>query len=596
VGRSATEAGTGEPPVEKNASHPDAPATPPNPARRGWEAATSRPLASVAALGLVVAALNVWWVATHRHLGAFTVDEVGYMATALRAHRALDPAHPLQFIDQAFRPSATGPLVPALAVPLLVVGSRSVTTVLATQALIGVVAAVAAAGCALRIAGRSAALVSGVVVLALPGMVGSARSFQFAAALGAFMLLGLWALLSSDRGHRRSAMVAFGAAVGAMLLARTMAVGFVPGMALAALIIVRRDRRGLVNAGLAACTALVVAGPWWYASRQALQDYLFRFGYGDRATEFGGSNVAVRAASRSLTLLGDIRLPFLLLGAVTVGVITVDAVRHRRAAGSLRDWPAAERGVAAVAAPSLLGAAALMSTANLGVWFELPLTLPAVVAVVSAARLIDRPVTRTLATIAVVTAAVTFLVSLTDRGGAYNLSEPRGFGQALLFGGLEERQPDVGKADPRLRSNDPAVQQAAALEWWDTTVAVNDRVKQLQDESPDLVLTQSGSSQLFNGQSLRLATELGSLTPLDAREPDTGAPAETLMPQVEPFAEGRRRVLLLMFPEAVEPFPADRQVDRLAAFAADADWRPTQTFRLPDGGSVSILDHPVHGG
>jgi hypothetical protein len=98
-----------------------------------------------------------------------------------------------------------------------------------------------------------------------------------------------------------------------------------------------------------------MAGPWWYASRQPLQDYLFRFGYGDRTTDFGGSNVAVRAASRSLTLLGDIRLPFLLLGAVTVGVITVDAVRHRRSAGSLRDWPAAERGVAVVAAPSLLG-------------------------------------------------------------------------------------------------------------------------------------------------------------------------------------------------------------------------------------------------
>jgi hypothetical protein len=118
-------------------------------------------------------------------------------------------------------------------------------------------------------------------------------------------------------------------------------------MGLTALIVVRRDSRALTNTALAGGTAIVVAGPWWYASREPLYDYLFRYGYGERATDFGGSNLAIRAVNRSVTLLGDIRIPFLLLAAATVAAVVADARRHRRSGRALCEWPVARRDLGA---------------------------------------------------------------------------------------------------------------------------------------------------------------------------------------------------------------------------------------------------------
>ena len=104
------------------------------------------PVALTAAIGLVVATLNVWWVATHRDVGALNIDEAGYLSTALQFHRVLDPAVPGAVLDAFLEPAPTGAFVQVLSVPFLVLGPRSVQSALAMQAVIGVVAAVAAAG------------------------------------------------------------------------------------------------------------------------------------------------------------------------------------------------------------------------------------------------------------------------------------------------------------------------------------------------------------------------------------------------------------------------------------------------------------------
>lgn len=547
---------------------------------------------AVLCIGVLVAAFNLWWTSGFRDLGALTVDDAAYMSASLRLHRVLDPLHPGELVREFLRPSATAPLVPALSVPVLVVGSRSVTTALAVQSLIGVVAACGATGLARRLGGPRAALVAGLVVLALPGMVGSARAYQYAAALGACMLLALWALLASDRGHDRRRMIAFGVALGAMLLARTMAVGFLPGMVAAAAVHVRRDRRGLTNLGLAAAVAAIVAGPWWWASRHEVGEYLFSHGYGDAATEFGDSSPLVRAVGRATTVLGDIRLPFLLLAVVTVGCLLLRARRPEGQRPAPEDGAELRRNMVVLALPVVIGAAALMSTANMGVLFELPLELVAVVIVASAGALGGARTAR-LGPVVVAIAGLTLVVSLSDPGGQYDLSSPRGFVQAMFYGGLDERQPDVGATDARLRSNDRDTRRAAAEEWWTATTEVVDAVEELRERGGPVIETLSGSSQLMNGQTLQLARELRSLHPLDTEEPNSSAPDDDLERYLEPFVGDRRRILVVMVP-ASERFPKDRGSDQLERLALASEWRPAKVTHLPDGGYVVVLDHPSH--
>lgn len=549
----------------------------------------ARPLLSVAVLALTVAVVNVWWVAVHRPLGSLTIDEVGYMASGMGYHRALRADGPLEFLRLVFRPSPTGPLVPVLSVPFLIAGSRSVTTMFATQAFIGAVAAVAAAGCALRLAGRRAAVLTGLIVLSLPGMIASARSYQFGAAPGACMLLALWALLSSDRGHARPAMVGFGAAVGAMLLARSMALGFVPGLAIAALVIIRKDRRAYTNLGVSVVSTLVVAGPWWWASREPLFEYLFRFGYGDQAGEYGSGGLLRRAGDRWMEIGTDVRLPFVLLTLVSVVAIGVTLIRRLRTREPSARW-SPPRELLALAVVVLFGVLALMSTANIGVWFELPLELIAVPLIVSAGALAGTKVLRTIGALSAIVAVTTLAIAATDPGGQDHLDGVRGDVQAVLYGNVHDFFWDIGGAHAPLSSNDPDVRGPAADAWWAATTAVTGQLEQMRVHDESLLITLSGSSQLMNGQSLRLGRELELYPEVETEEVDTTAPVDDIQPYLEPTRGDRQRVLVLMHPRS-ELFPRDRQVARLARMARDGGWRPVEVVGLPDGGYVEILDH-----
>jgi len=558
--------------------------------RRALAAARARPLVAVAVGGLLVAALNIWWVAAHRRLGALTIDEVGYMATGLGYHRALRADGPAELLRQVFLPSPTGPLVPVLSVPALIAGPRSITTLFATQTLIGVLAAVAAAGCSLRIAGRGAAMLTGLVVLSLPGMIGSARSYQYAAAVGACMLLALWALLCSDRGSSRWHMVGFGAAVGAMLLARSMALGFVPGLAIASLIVIRKDRRAWTNLAWSVLAVVAVAGPWWWASRGPLFDYLFRYGYGDQAREYGSGGFLTRAVERWIEVGTDVRLPYVLLGIACVGVSLAVAVAGARGTSPSRWWRS-HRELLAVTSVVVVGVVALMSTANVGVWFELPLELVAAVGIVSAGAVAGRRELRLVGRLAAITAVATLVVSATDPGGQDHPGGARGVVQALVYSNVHDFYWDVAAADPQLSSNDPRVRNAAADAWWAAALHTTERLEAMRAEDDSLLVTASGASQLLHGQTLRLVRQLELLPEVDTEEVDSTAPIDDLLPHLDPSPDGRRRVLVLMQPNS-KLFPPDREVARLATLARDHGWQVVDRVELPDGGHVEILDTP----
>lgn len=560
--------------------------------RRLVAALAAHPLRVTGAVGLVTAVLNSVWVREGRFLGAYNVDEVGYMAAGLRFQRALDLARPLEFAKAVGAPSPTGPLVPLLTVPLTTVFGRGVPVLMLVQALMIVVAAVATAGITLRLADRHAALVAGLVTLALPGLVQSARGFQYASAAAATLGVAVWALLGSDRGHRRIAMLAFGIAVGLMLLSRTMAVGFIPGLAVAAMVVVRRERRALHNLALAAVAAGVVAAPWWITSRAALFDYLFGFGYGSTSKYYGQAGLFDRIDKRWANLADDLRA-FRWVGVVLALAVVATVLWDRRRGSAGGSWPW-RRGALAVAAVVLLSYGALLTTRNQGVWFELPVEVLGVALALSGlARL--RPTARgAISGLAVAVALATFVISMTDPGGdlgAPGTARSARVGiQQALYGGLIDKQRPLGDADARLMSNDPSVREAAADDWWHANVAVANFIEERRVEANDrLILTVSGSSHLINNQTLLLTEELRSLPPPPTEVPDTAGPTADLLPFLEPRWRGTHDRMLVLIRSRSLPFPEERQVPRLQRLAEDRGWEETGRLPLPDGGDVVFL-------
>src|SRR4051794_33624123 len=95
------------------------------PRTSAWARATSHPILTTTLVGILVAVVNAWWVHSHRRLGAYNVDEAGYLGYGLTLHRTLDLSDPIGIIRMAAAPMSTGPLVPWLSVPFIALFGRN---------------------------------------------------------------------------------------------------------------------------------------------------------------------------------------------------------------------------------------------------------------------------------------------------------------------------------------------------------------------------------------------------------------------------------------------------------------------------------------
>jgi hypothetical protein len=398
-------------------------------------------------------------------------------------------------------------------------------------------------------------------------------------------------------------MLAFGAAVGLMLLARTMAVGFLPAIVVATAIVVVWDRRTLANLALAGGAALAVAAPWWISSRDALYDYLFGFGYGRISQHYGASGVVERIETRWRNLGEDLRVlrwvGLAILVAIAGGAL-VRTIRARGGPGDVATRPHGDRldrrSTLAVAALVLVGYLTLLTTRNQGVWFELPLELLLVGVVVAFAARLGRP-RWILEGAALCVAAATLGISMTDSGGDLPLDvNQRTFHQTVqaeLYGGLIDKERPLTDADPALLSQDPAERGATAREWWEANIEVADTIERYRRDAGGLLsVSMSGNSHLINGQSILLTQELRTMPPAPLEVPDTASSTSELREHLTPMRWGTHERILVLIRSRSLPFPEDRDVPRLRHLAEDQGWQLDDSVALPDGGDVLFLRLP----
>ncbi len=556
--------------------------------RRVLAAAERRPVLTVAVLGIGVALVHLWWVAANRPLGAWDADEVGYMATSLRFQRNIEPSTLMPLIDRLTE-AQSGPLVPLLGVPLIGLGSRSLGWVQAVQPLLCVLCAVAIAGVTRALGTSRQAILAGVVVLGVPATILAGRSYHYGLAAGATVALAMWALLRSDRGTRRWPMAGFGLATGAMLLSRTMTVSYLPGLAVAALLVVRRDRRSILNLAGAAAIAAGVAGPWWVASWSEVSDYLFRYGYGPSAEVYGAGAILGRMRIRLGVLLTEVR-PLLLLpalAAVTASVVL--RIRRRREVADALPG-ARDRRIPALAAVVAIGYLLLLTSANTGILFELPLYLLLVPLILHLSAVLPPRWQRMLGGLALAAALVNLVLVGNVRLGedSPDTADRSPTPSLFLFGDMYPRDFDLVLADTRLGAGRSARREAAG-EWWNAQVALVERLDHRLAGRTEVLQTVTGSSALMNQGSILFAEELlgkaigPSETPL-TRSPDLSA-------WLEPRSADQSRVLVVIRSRA-KRFLEDSESDRLLDDALDRGWEQRDRVPLPDGGDVLVLTHP----
>lgn len=587
----------------------------------------AHPATVVAALGTIVIALDLWWVQHHRFVGSLEVDETGYLAAALRYQR--NAGDGLQPLAARVLETITGPLVPLLSTPLVAVGGRSVWAAQAIQPVLHVVAAVAVTGIVARVASRRTALICGIAALTLPAALLLDRSYQYATAASAFLCLAIWALLASDRGRKVLPMIGFGAAVAAMPLSRTMAIGFVPAVAVASLVWIRWEWRSIRNLAIAAGVCFLGAGVWWLQGWDGIMGYLQRSGYSEFSGYWGSSRFTGRFGRRWEQLQQDVRVPFLVIAVATAATSLVELVWIRLRGQPFSAWAGARREVLVIWVTVLGGYAALFSTANTGTWFDLPLIflsiaglgallgperrgLPVAADDVGAGAgseppaAVDAPVTaveadcrpaphlvwvrRILAGAVVVVAVGTVVASLAPPSGrsgerARSLTH-------TLYSDTDQILTGNLDADPRLESASQQEREEAAGEWEAANEEIVGVLHRYDVDGGNLVQSVTGSAHLVNINTLLLASETTGETIASIELPVTFETEAKLRAWLTPYtASGAPRIVVRIRSTSLR-FPDDRFPDRYDELTEELGWQAHERIDLPDGGYVEILTHP----
>jgi hypothetical protein len=343
----------------------------------------------VVAIGVAaLVAIHFWWVKTYRDGFPFSVDEAGYTAIGLSDWIGLRSTGVQGWWEAVQNQVPNAPLIPAMT-SLLVLLKPSVLQ--GFVVLIGFFALLCFAtyGIGERLAGPQLGALAALAVGTSAGAFTFTREYIFALPTAALLSCAVYALLRSDALRHRRWAVACGAALGLMLLARTMAVAFIPGvLAAAALMVVARWSAGrvslrerLVNFALLVAAGAAVAATWYAKNMDAVVDYLTDFGYGSQSQYFGEEHSWLswtrwtEEAERMTAF--DLYVPLALLvlaGLVALGVLAVRKVlgAEDRRAVLIRLAGSDTLAVAIVVAAGYL---ALTTSQNAGNGFTLPISM-----------------------------------------------------------------------------------------------------------------------------------------------------------------------------------------------------------------------------
>lgn len=342
--------------------------------------------ALIVAIGcLVMAAINVWWVATYRHGYPMDVDENGYTMIGIIDFFGWENGGFSGWWEAVQNQTPNAPLLPALT-SIVLIFSPGVMQGYGVLIAFAALLTLATYGIGERLAGPRLGALAALAVGTSQGVFVFTREYIFALPTATFLACSVYALIRSEGMQRRWWAVACGAAIGLMLLSRTMAVAFLPGLGVAIALPIVLDYRDqlkqrLLNLGLLVLSGVLVAATWYWNNIGPVYDYLTEFGYGSQAQNYG-EEASFFSWERFKTVAekiiqGDLLVPMSFLVFIGLVACAVAVVQRLRAAEDRKAEALRILGSDAVALFIVAGAGfgALMSSQNGGFGFTFPVAM-----------------------------------------------------------------------------------------------------------------------------------------------------------------------------------------------------------------------------
>ncbi|AHK04341.1 MULTISPECIES: ArnT family glycosyltransferase [Rhizobium/Agrobacterium group] len=328
------------------------------------------------------AAVSVRWVMFYRTGGGLDIDEAGYIGYSIALERALIGGGIVGWLHAFFTPTGQAPLTMVVASFITTeAGTYSEWIALTTNSFILFFLLFMVYLLAAREYGRSVGFFSLIIVATTPYVIDFSRLFNFGIPTALFFIATIYCYRRSEGMAKLGWVAAVGCCAALMVLSRTMALAFLPAFALVFLVeglFWRTHIKTLVLSILVGtATFAMVCGPWFAVNFHIVFEYLFSFGYGRKAAEYG--------AGEGIFSYDDIKfrlylftkytklthIIFFLIGLCAIAISLVISKNERKKGLSFS---------AHVLLLTSLCLLTLMSSRNIGTAFDLPLLPPLVVA------------------------------------------------------------------------------------------------------------------------------------------------------------------------------------------------------------------------
>lgn len=577
-------------------------------------------LAVLTAVALVVGltALHAWTLASTRDRGPLSVDEANYLALSAVATAPVHEGSTLSGPILLWTSSASGPLLPEVTVVGHLLFGRTVTVGLLSNLVFFVLLAVATWLLARRWLSQWWAVAALALVLTAPGVAAFTQTYVFALAPAAAWTAALVCLLRSRGLTRPGWSAAFGVAVGATVLARTVMVAFVPALLAAALVVWLQHRsasahptgqadgsdaptpRPWLGPLAAGVGLLVTAGSWLAFALGDVLDYLLDYGYGESSSRYGATSVASAAfwLADVVDLTGrQLHLPL----AVLLGGGAVAGAWAARDDDPDTWWRRVGRsGLLAPVVAVATGLLALLTSRNTGYGFTLPLVPAAVVVAVALIRRIPAARARTAVTGGALALAVVATVALTGLVPALTGPHVVWSGEAGALALVDGRSPMAVyiATDPGRPATDDGQVPAGDAGWLPAIEAVVAALRAAPEGPPSTTLV-AVEGPLFNLNGLALADALAvedgeDLLPMRPLGTATTDGAGALRPPLDEVAT-TGPVALVTGPASLSWGGDAADPDALADAATAAGFSPVATVPLPYGDEVTVWVRPPAG-
>lgn len=328
----------------------------------------------------VYVAVNARWIWLYRQNNLLDIDEAGYLGMAFSYYRSLSGSGLGDWFKSVLSPGIQAPITPALASLLFWISTPSILTGFAVPLLAGVICVLSTYWLARCLMSAPAALWAAALVASCPLLTIFARSFHFSIPATALFTLSLVCMLRSRNFASLLWASLFGICVGLLPLTRTMTIAFLPGLFVGAAVHTVAQLRALSQRlGVllwSTFLAIIVSGSWLVGSSSLVFGYLFNFGYGKQASEYGVKySLLELSAWRHMVVmnLDYLSLPHalvLLAGILASLLLALRTVKRHGASDALNQWTHSP--VFPLAMVLLCCVAALSSSQNSGSAFVAP--------------------------------------------------------------------------------------------------------------------------------------------------------------------------------------------------------------------------------